>query len=208
MQPTVVLVHGFLRKAWDMRFLSRFFEQHSYRVIAPDLPATMGGIARSTEILSSLITKEAWDTIHFVGHSTGGRIILELLARHTIPQLGRVVLVATPVNGSWMAHLGTTVPFIARIWRTLADLSVPADSIPRGVAIGVIAGGRNQSRGYNPLLPGDNDDLIAVNETQFPGMHAFRLYPYSHQRIHKHRDVARNILSFLEHGYFFTHGAE
>lgn len=205
--PTIVLVHGFMRKAWDMRFLRRFFTEHGYRVTVPNLPATRGGVDRAVAALQTHLAPLAWGKIHFVGHSTGGRIILKFLTVHAIPGLGNVVLIAAPVQGSRLARCAGLIPGLTKLWRTVSDLCVPVEVVPAGVRIGVIAGGRGTAVGYNPFIPGDNDDLIAVDETRFRGMQNFLLRPYVHQRIHKHADVARNVLFFLEHARFLSEGS-
>lgn len=200
-REVVVLVHGFLRKAWDMGYLRGFFLAHGFQVLAPDLPVTTGGIHSCTERLAALLKEQTGEKIHFVGHSTGGRIVLDLLFRYPLPNLGHVVLIATPVGGSWCARKVASFPLLPCLFHTLEDLKEQA-AIPSDVKMGVIAGGRGKTTGYNPLIPGDNDDLVAVDETRFEGMHDFLLVHHIHQRIHKDAEVAMHILNFLIHARF------
>lgn len=71
---------------------------------------------------------------------------------------------------------------------------------------GIIAGGRGRERGYNPLIEGDNDDLLPVSTTRLVGARDFVLVPVLHQFTMLDADVQRYTLNFLEHGYFISAG--
>ena len=116
--------------------------------------------------------------IHLVGFSLGG-LTCRVLASQPPPAGSaweRVVLIAPPNGGSAFGRgLSKLLPrFVWRvIWPGLLDvlpqacrdLPVP----PPSVKVAIISGGRGAMRGYNPLLDGDNDFLVTLDETRLPG---------------------------------------
>ncbi len=201
--PTVLLLHGYLRTAQGMNYLKRFFIKNGFNTIVPTLPVTTAGIERCSTILYDILSGHSWETLHMVGHSSGGRVILDILTRYDIPGIGNIVLISTPVNGSSAAKFLSTLPYADRFSRTLSDLSSPADRFPAGKRIGVIAAGTGMQFGFNPFISGDNDDLVAVSETRFNGIHDFvlrRFWP--HQLVHKNERTANLIRNFLLTGSF------
>jgi hypothetical protein len=67
---------------------------------------------------------------------------------------------------------------------------------------GIIAGGKKDGKGYNPLLPGDNDGTISVDTAKLPGANDFIVLPILHSFIMNDEKVQEATLQFLQHGYF------
>ena len=133
-----------------------------------------------------------------VGHSSGGRVILDILTRYNIPGIVNIVLTSTPVNGSAVANFLSSLPYADHFSRTLADLSVPAKKIPVGKKIGVIAAGTGMQFGFNPFISGDNDDVLGVSEMRFNDMYDFVLRRFClHQAVHKNEKTANLVKNFL-----------
>lgn len=203
--PTVLLLHGYLRTARGMNYLKKFFIKNSFNTIVPTLPVTTAGIERCSDLLYNILSEHSWETLHMVGHSSGGRVILDILTRYDIPGTGNIVLISTPANGSAAAKFLSTLPYADHFSRTLADLSLPAKKFPAGKKIGVIAAGTGMQFGFNPFISGDNDDLVAVSEMRFNGMHDFvlrRFWP--HQSVHKNEKTANLVRNFLMTDSFGT----
>jgi pimeloyl-ACP methyl ester carboxylesterase len=201
--PSVLLLHGYLRTARGMNYLKRFFIKNGFNTIVPTLPVTTAGIEKCSDILYNILSEHSWDILHLVGHSSGGRIILDILTRYDLPGIGNIVLISTPVNGSIMAKRLSTLPYADYLSKTLADLSIPSKNIPSGKKIGVIAAGTGMRFGINPFMSGDNDDLIAVSEMSFKGMHDFVLRKFwPHQAVHKNKKTANLVKNFLLTGTF------
>jgi hypothetical protein len=65
----------------------------------------------------------------------------------------------------------------------------------------VIAGGNGRS-GYNPLIPGDNDGLIAVAETRMPGHETqFLLVRSRHKSLPVRPETIAACGQFLSSGH-------
>jgi hypothetical protein len=69
---------------------------------------------------------------------------------------------------------------------------------------GIVAGGRGNQKGFNPLLPGDDDGVVTVASTRLAGARDFILVPVLHSLLPTNRKVMQCTLSFLQNGYFVS----
>ena len=204
----VILVHGFLRRGSNMRYLARKLKQQGYSVLAPDLPATFRSVRECGESLCEIIGKNIPEggVVHFVGHSMGGLIIRDCLSRRVIGGLGRVVLIGTPNGGSPYANLLSGVPFSRRFFESLPDLAEPGPDIapPLNVPapeIGIIIGTRPDFIRKH-LLRGVHDGLVTASSVRRVAASGEMTVPCSHERIHWRDDTAKAVALFLETGKF------
>jgi hypothetical protein len=123
-----------------------------------------------------------------------------------------MVMLGPPNNGARMATLiadlvsdselarfitGPSAWQLARQWDdTHKLLATPA------FEFGVIAGGVGDERGLNPLLPGDDDFIVRVEETRLVGASDFRRVSCRHGRLMRDSEVQQYVLSFLNAGCF------
>jgi hypothetical protein len=126
------------------------------------------------------------------------------------PRLGRIVMFAPPNQGAELAEkLGRNQVFrmvfgsagvqLARQWPELEKrLAIPA------CEFGIIAGGRGDERGWNPLLTGDDDGVVSVSTTRLPGAADFLVLPVSHTFLMQNAQVLECTLRFLEQGCFIS----
>ena len=143
--------------------------------------------------------------IHFVGHSNGGIVILHLFDQFPYNKDGRVVLLASPVNGSVVGGRLTRVPFVRKLlgksaeqgltgdvpaWRGWQDIGIIAGTMPIG--LGMLAGG--------PAIPHDGN--VSVAETQLKGATDFIALPVTHTGILWSSKVAEQVIIFLGAGKF------
>ena len=154
--------------------------------------------------------------VHFVGHSLGNIVVRFLLGEMKHFQkkpdwtVGRIVMLAPPNKGSAMASLlkkSRTFKLIAgKSGKNLSDdwnfietkLATPRSEF------GIIAGGRGTNRGFNPLLKGDDDLIVSVEETKLAGAADFHVFPSMHTYIMNKKDVQEATARFLAKGFFFS----
>jgi pimeloyl-ACP methyl ester carboxylesterase len=142
---------------------------------------------------------------HFVGHSLGGRLVLETLQADRAIAAGRVVLLGAPARGSYAARrlarhrlgrwlLGES----ERIWREerAARWTRPE---PLGVLAGTLPLGLGRAFGR---LPGPSDGVVCVEETAVEGMSGQVALPVSHSAMLLSARVAAAVASFLHHARF------
>jgi pimeloyl-ACP methyl ester carboxylesterase len=146
--------------------------------------------------------------IHFVTHSLGGILLRAYLAKHELPRIGRVVMLAPPNHGSeYVDAFGDSRLFRWVFGPTGVELGTDLQSLPNrlppvGFELGVIAG----TRGINPLsyfvLPAGSDGTVSLDSARIDGMQDFVAIPSSHSFI-MYSDLAVDLtLEFLRSGRF------
>lgn len=170
----------------------------SYRSVTSSLDE----IARR---LSRFVEARRPTRVHFVGHSLGGLVVLNMLAQERALPVGRVVLLGTPASGSQAVGqlLGS------RAGRVLLGKALPgwrpelAAQVAGRVPIGSIAGTRRMGIGSLVVhLSTPNDGVVAVEETRAPGIADHMVMRTSHSGMALSPHVARQICHFLHHGRF------
>jgi pimeloyl-ACP methyl ester carboxylesterase len=213
MSTAVVYVHGLWLSGWESAWLrarvARRLGAHtrtfSYRSVRGTIDEHAAGLAR---FLASLPA----DTVHLIGHSMGGIVILECFERPESRAFapGRIVIMGSPVRGSQAAHrlarfrlgpqlLGLTAREVLLApreytWNGARELGVMAGNLPLGF-------GRLMGR-----LPQASDGTVMVAETVLPGATAHITVPVSHSGFLISAAVARQASAFLRDGRFETRG--
>lgn len=146
--------------------------------------------------------------LDFVGYSLGALVIRAYLGESPPAQLGRVVMIAPPNQGSELAdHLGAIWLFRRAAGAVAAQLGTAADSLPRRLPaprypLGIIAG----DRASNPLgwllIAGPHDGTVSVASTRLDGMSDFLLVHRTHHFIVRTPEVAAQTAAFLRNGRF------
>ena len=169
----------------------------------PSVTASMNEVlARLNEFVSALRT----ETLHFIGHSLGGIVVLRYLESRPELASGRAVLLGSPLAGSRAAQglarwpLGATI-----LGRNIeAEVLKPQPRHWDGRRdLGVIAG--DLSLGFGRLvsdLGGPNDGTVTVAETQLAGATDHIVLPISHTGMLISAAVAHQAAHFLANGRF------
>ena len=214
----VVVLHGLLHSPGTMEGLCDYIEENSdFTAVNVGYPSNLLKIEVHARYLAHLMDElEGFEEIDFVAHSMGNIVFRHYLKDRTDPETGRqgdprikrCVMLAPPNNGSVTASvLARNDFFITLFGRPGQELGVDWNHLAPQLAVpsfefGVIAGGRNDERGYNPVLAGDDDGTVRVEGTKLPGMTDFRVVPSLHTFIMDHPKTRRYTLQFLETGYF------
>jgi len=214
----VIVLHGLFRTSSSMQRMCRYLEeQGGYTAFNVSYPSTRASIGTHAENLARIVRRlDGIEEIHFVAHSLGNLVIRHYLGDHTDdadgkcpdPRIKRIVMLGPPNNGARIAEVlgrnnifdivvGQSGTQLARTWN---DLSTKLCT-PR-CEFGIIAGGRNDGRGFNPLLGEDNDLIVSVETTKLPGAEDFKVMPVLHTYLMDNPEVQACTLRFLEHGYF------
>ncbi len=156
---------------------------------------------------------EVWDganRVHVVTHSMGGLVAARFLSDFAggIPKqkLGRVVMLAPPLQGSEVADfLQRFSPYRWFYGPAGQELTTTRESLdaPLPYELGIIAG----SRGWPYLvaarvIPRPHDGRVAVARTMTTGMADHLVVPSTHTFIAWNPLVQRNVVHFLQHGRF------
>jgi pimeloyl-ACP methyl ester carboxylesterase len=201
----LILLHGIGR---DRRMMARMEQAASalgWRVANLSYPSLTRPFEEHVAQVHGVIdglTEAGMTDIRFAGHSMGGLIARAVMAERNLAC--RAVLLGSPNQGAILAEaLGRYRAFhgiFGPCGRALTPAHKSAIPIPDRAEMAVIAGGTGR-RGYNPLLPGDNDSIVTVAETRLPGNEAdFLLVPSLHISLPLRSDVITATLGFLETG--------
>lgn len=219
MPPHVVFVHGLFMTGAESVLLRRHLARelgartHTFLYMAtaedPDLVADR--LVTRIRALGAGATA-ADGTVHLVGHSLGGLLILRALERAAqratpLPP-GRVVLLGSPVAGSDAAVALMHRPVLGRALghsaAALAGATFAGNPFAGGGRdIGIIAGNRPTGLGrFLAHFQEPNDGTVAVRETQLEGAVDRIVLPVSHTGMLLSGRVAREAAQFLRHGRF------
>jgi pimeloyl-ACP methyl ester carboxylesterase len=143
--------------------------------------------------------------IHFVGHSLGGVLILDMLGRHPEVPAASVVLLGAPVRGSLAGRLFGARAFGRWMMGASRPLWERRDAVwSRAAPLGVIAGtvALGLGRAVEGRLPGQNDGVVCLEETEVEGMTARAVVPLAHSTLIVSRPVADLVARFMAKGSF------
>ena len=206
---TVVLLHGLGRSEWSMRRMAGALREAGYRVVNLGYPSrdyTVGTLADTVAAELDRCCAGA-DTLHFVTHSMGG-ILVRLWAERTEPgNLGRVVMLSPPNQGSEVAdripaRLLRLVMGPASVQLGTDSTDLPVQLPPADFELGIITGDASINPLYSWWLPGEDDGLVAVRSAWVEGAEDFLVVPYTHTFIMYRDRVIEEVLSFLRTGRF------
>jgi pimeloyl-ACP methyl ester carboxylesterase len=206
----VVLVHGLWVPGVVMQPLAARLARAGFRCRTFSYMGAGGPIEAHADRLVRYAqdVQEESGPAHFVGHSLGGLVVLDALARHPQLAAGRVVLLGTPARGCYAGRRIARYPAgrwllgeSENLWR-----EGRAARWTRPEALGVVAGSLPLGLGrlFGPL-PGVNDGVVSLEETDVEGMAERRVLPVGHSAMLVSSRVAENIASFLAEGKFSAH---
>lgn len=206
----VVFIHGLWLTGVESTLLRRrLAAELNCETYAFHYPSVTASIDEVLEQLHQFIAALRADTLHFVGHSLGGIVVLRYLERHRDAPAGRAVLLGSPLGGSLAAQGLARWPIGAAILGRNIEAEVLKPQTRRWDGrrdLGVIAG--DLSLGLGRLfgdLGGPNDGTVAVAETQLAGATDHIVLPISHTAMLFSIAVARQTACFLASGHF-QHG--
>lgn len=201
----VVLVHGIWMTGAVFALLTRRLRACGFEPMPFTYASVRLSLEEAAQRLGRFVRERTQGRVHFVGHSLGGLVVLELLAREPALPAGRVVLLGSPCTGSQAAEqlarsqsgrmlLGRGLPH----WRPEHGIAAA-----RRVQVGAIAGTlRFGIASVVVSLPLPNDGAVTVEETRLRGLRDHIVLPVTHSGMVISARVARQVSVFLSHGHF------
>lgn len=208
----VVLIHGLNRSWRAMEPMAEALSDAGYSIANVDYPSQAGPIETLAPLAIDTGLAECRNAgatrVHFVTHSIGGILLRYSHSRSPIPDLGRVVMLAPPNQGSEVIDRTrdwpTTELFAGEAGLQLGTdpESIPSQLGPVDFELGVIAGTRSINFVMSAMLPDPNDGKVSVASTRVSGMDDFLIVDNDHHYITESDIVIRNTASFLRRGEF------
>lgn len=210
-QP-VVLIHGLARNAQSMEKLAAVLNGSGFQSCNVSYPSTRNTVEASAKQFVLPKIKECLGPyrgpVHFVTHSMGG-IIVRYLATHAEHfEIGRVVMLSPPNQGSevvdvlkdlWLFEL---INGPAGKQLDTASGSLPNQLGPARFELGVITGDRSINPILSSFIPGPDDGKVSIERAKLAGMTDFLIVHATHPFIMKNDDAIEQTIYFLRRGKF------
>ena len=207
----IILVHGLGRSKFSMLEPAIFFRTKGYQVINFDYPSTEYKIQELSEKYLHDAIKKCKDDdkkINFVTHSLGGIIVRYYLNKYNLENIGRVVMLSPPNNGTKLADIIGDFPSIR--WRNgpaIGQLKTDRESLPNSLGpvnfeTGIITGNRSYSIFSSLLLSGEDDGKVSVKSAKVKNMKDFLIVNRTHTFIMNSDIVLEQAYNFIKYGRF------
>jgi pimeloyl-ACP methyl ester carboxylesterase len=205
----VVLVHGLWMRGPALLPLGWKLQTRGFSTRTFSYPSMARDLRENAKRLADFVASQDASTVHLVGHSLGGLLVLAMLASASDARISRVVLLGSPVRDCHCARYLARVPALSSvIGRSLPQWQhASADCLarlPSHIEIGVLAG--TAGIGLGRVIPGlsrPNDGVVAVHETRLDQATDTIALPLSHSAMLLSGRCADQVAAFLRNGHFY-----
>ncbi|NIV17839.1 MAG: alpha/beta hydrolase [Woeseiaceae bacterium] len=209
----VVLLHGMARTPYSLEPMNEALQEAGFATANIGYPSrkhTIEVLAPMAvgEGLDKCRSKKETEKIHFVTHSLGGILLRLYLSENVIPELGRVVMMGPPNQGSDAADEMRNFPGFgvvngpAALQLGKGEGSVPLALGPANFELGVIAGTRTIDPVTSSFLENPDDGRVSVEDTKLEGMKDHVIVDHSHAFMMRMNDTKELTIRFLKTGKF------
>jgi len=207
---SVILLHGLARTDRSMNKLQQALLEKGYQVHNVGYASTRSKIEQLAEEVIGRALKlcPKAQKVHFVTHSLGGILVRQYLSNHQIENLGRVVMLGPPNQGSEVVDKLRDFPGFRFInGKAGLELGTGESSVPNqlGAAnfdLGIIAGTRSVNLILSHMIPGTDDGKVSVENTRLEGMHDHLQMKVTHPFMMRNARVIEQVIHYLETGRF------
>ena len=208
----VIVLHGLGRTRDSMDLIEAALNDNGYCVWNRTYPSRHADIEwlAANAIGEGLAFCEAQQSvrIHFVTHSLGGILVRQYLQDSAVENLGRIVMLSPPNQGSDLAELLKDnylyQVFTGPVGKQLGtdQNSLPRQLLPIPGEIGILTGNSSSDPWFSPSIPGEDDGKVSIENARLDEMQDFMVVSNGHTFIMRDGAVIKQILHFLAQGKF------
>lgn len=208
----VVLLHGIGMRAYVMKRIEAALQAEGYRTVNLSYPSRRMPFEQiAGDYLPARLREHdaaRAPRLHFVTHSMGSLVVRKLIQDARPANLGRVVMIGPPNQGSAAADQAKESALLRKfLGGNLVRLGTGEDAIARTLGpadfeVGIIAGEVALNPVFGGALGGKNDGAVAVESARLDGMRDFLVVPYSHTVMLWRAEVVDQVRAFLRDGRF------
>ena len=191
----------------EMLYLKNLLEKQNFTVHSLSYQSVKYSIAENTQRLHSEIAALGCTDLHIVAHSLGGVLTMHLLKQYPDLPVKRVVMLGTPISGSYAAEKISRWNVIGRLLTKSmkSGLDGDHDFKPNHHQIGMIAGSIKSPIGLGLLLgklPEENDGTVLLSETKHAVVSEHLVVNKSHTGLIFSSMVCDLVTNYLKTGHF------
>ncbi|MBX2847954.1 MAG: hypothetical protein KTR16_06530 [Acidiferrobacterales bacterium] len=206
----VIFLHGLARTSASMQKIADAFDERGYGVANVGYPSRHHPIEKLAPMAIEEGLSRCPDAtkVHFITHSLGGILVRYYLYHNALPNMGRVVMLAPPNQGSEVVDNYMQIPGFVRVnGPAVKQLGTNKDSMPiklgkANFEVGVIAGTKTINPILSLSLENPDDGKVSLQKTKLEGMTDFIAVPHSHPYIMKSQKVIDHAINFIQTGRF------
>lgn len=191
----VVVVHGIMSHPWWMALLCKRIRKAGFATLNWSYRSYLGSLQYHAQCLRKLLHEHSakYEKIHVVAHSMGCIVTRTALNQFDLPNLGRVVFLTPPHQGTAIAT--RIAPWVRSFLPIVSQLTDKPDSFVRSLPLP-----------HYPfaIVSAEYDMLVPRNSTQLEGCMDYLHVCTMHNGVLFHRDVAENTIRFLKTGSMQT----
>ena len=216
-QQCVILLHGLMRTSSSMVPLADALQEEGFVVVNQGYPSRSLPIEALAELAVeeglAACRKAGTQRVNFVTHSLGGILVRFYLSENTLPELGRVVMLSPPNQGSALIDLLHEFPELEDITGPAGyqlgtgENSVPVKLGAANFEVGIITGDHTVNPVMSAYLKTPNDGKVTIESARLEGMQDFLVVPHSHPFIMRNDKVIGQTIYFLYFGKFEKSGS-
>lgn len=206
----IVLLHGLARTKQSMNKMEVALESKGYVVHNLSYQSRQQPIEVLAKDVRRQITEKSAGAkhIHFVTHSLGGIIVRQIQVTNPIENIGRVVMLSPPNQGSevvdtishWWLFKKINGPAGQQLGT--AEQSLVQQLPPINFECGVLTGDRSINWINSCMIPGKDDGKVSTESARTEEVADFRVHHVTHTFIMKRKAVIADVICFLKNGKF------
>ena len=208
----IYLIHGFKGFKRNMHKIDKHLQEQNFTTKNYGYKSSIELDSLGKQLYEEIKTSKI-DTVSFVTFSMGALVFRSMLQYSVedkdFPKIFRIVMIAPPNGGANVANFYASNAVFRcllgpNIQKMKTDSTSYANNLPKpyNIELGIIAGVRKKERGYNRFIKGDNDGVVALDNTKLGMEKDFIMVKGRHNRLIRKKHVSFLVSTFLKTGVF------
>jgi pimeloyl-ACP methyl ester carboxylesterase len=209
MTETIVLLHGIFRTHRSLSGLAKYLRKAGYEVINVGYPSTKFPLETLADHIHEKIAPHAkTNKLHFAGYSMGGLLIRAYLKKYPPANLGRIVMIAVPNQGSEIADFVKNWRFYKKFYGPAGQQLTTDQSgfqhllTEPETEIGIISGSRSLDPLGSWIIGKENDGKVSIESSKLANHTDHIVIKCDHTFFPNSRKMWKQTLTFMQQGKF------